>query len=107
MSCILFSTDSLASSQLSLRSSKSGTTLLAKDDGVVGHDASELELAADNLERALDEEDLEAGGDEEAPEDGLDDDDHEQEEDKQEEDQDDDDQKEDEINFFISQEKFL
>eukprot|EP00095_Tigriopus_kingsejongensis_P009771 maker-scaffold1182_size56756-snap-gene-0.9 protein:Tk09771 transcript:maker-scaffold1182_size56756-snap-gene-0.9-mRNA-1 annotation:"PREDICTED: uncharacterized protein LOC100897291" len=53
-------------SQLSLRSNKSGTTILVTDDGQE-HDAAELELAADNLEVVLDEGEEEDDDDEEEP----------------------------------------
>ena len=46
---------STTSSQVSLRSTKSSTTLLVVDDGT-GHDAADLELAADNLEAVLEDE---------------------------------------------------
>ena len=46
-------------SQVSVRSTKSSTTLLVTDDGT-GHDPQELEEAADNLEAVLDN-DPEAG----------------------------------------------
>ena len=47
-------------SQVSVRSTKSSTTLLVTDDGT-GHDPEELEEAADNLEAVLDN-DPEAAG---------------------------------------------
>ena len=42
-------------SQVSVRSTKSSTTLLVTDDGVTGHNPEELEEAADNLEAVLDD----------------------------------------------------
>ncbi len=44
---------SVTGSQVSLRSTKSSTTILVTDDGAVGHDAAELEEAADNLVSAI------------------------------------------------------
>ncbi len=44
---------SMTGSQVSLRSTKSSTTILVTDDGAAGHDAAELEEAADNLVRAI------------------------------------------------------
>ena len=67
-------------SQVSVRSTKSSTTLLVTDDGT-GHDQEELEEAADNLEAVLDA--PEAGGSEDAgaeDEDGVGDDEEEEEE---------------------------
>ena len=66
-------------SQVSVRSTKSSTTLLVTDDGT-GHDQEELEEAADNLEAVLDA--PEAGGAEDAgaEEDGVGDDEEEEEE---------------------------
>ena len=40
---------------MSVRSTKSSTTLLVTDDGVTGHNPEELEEAADNLEAVLDD----------------------------------------------------
>ena len=77
-------------SQVSVRSTKSSTTLLVTDDGVTGHNPEELEEAADNLEAVLDdpeaaegaedgeeeeEEDAEGNEEEEEEEDGREDDD--------------------------------
>ena len=81
-------------SQVSVRSTKSSTTLLVTDDGT-GHDQEELEEAADNLEAVLDA--PEAGGAEDAgaEEDGVGDDEEdleeggEEEEDEEEENDDD------------------
>ena len=50
-------------SQVSVRSTKSSTTLLVTDDGVTGHDPEELEEAADNLEAVLDDPEAEAAED--------------------------------------------
>ena len=52
---IILSEEDLNTSHVSLRSQKSGSTMFVVDDGTA-HDAGDLELAADNLEAQLDEE---------------------------------------------------
>ena len=52
---IILSDEDIEASRVSLRSQKSSTTMLVVDDGTA-HDANDLELAADNLEAQLDEE---------------------------------------------------
>ena len=73
-------------SHVSLRSQKSSTTMLVVDDGTA-HDACDLELAADNLEAQLDE-------DEENKEEGEQEEEEEEEE-KEEEKKDDEEEEED------------
>lgn len=62
--------DAETGSQVSLRSAKSSTTIMVGDDDGQGHDAAELELAAENLEAVLEDDDETAEGEEqtEAPE---------------------------------------
>ena len=73
-------------SQVSVRSTKSSTTLLVTDDGVTGHDPEELEEAADNLEAVLDDPEAAEGEEDGAEEEEEEDAEGNEEEEEQEED---------------------